>query len=150
MKNWETFLFLIATLIILPATNLAQNFTSCVGCAQLTCPAGSVCHNIGSCANGYVEWGCQYSNGSIVHSSSATTTIPTTVATTIPTTITNTTTVNATTVATTLATTVIPTTVIPATTYFPISWIEYIIIVIVIIAVLLIYYVLVSRKKNSV
>ncbi|MGC8710611.1 MAG: hypothetical protein ACP5RF_03330 [Candidatus Micrarchaeia archaeon] len=148
MKGWRALFFLIVALIVIPATNFAQNLTSCVGCSQVTCPAGAVCHNIGSCSNGYVKWGCQYANGSIVNSnSSISTTIPTTTATTIPSTnITNTTTLNATTIATTVA--AIPTTIIPSTNSLPISWIGYIAVIVIIIVVLLIYYALVSKKKG--
>ncbi len=59
----------------------ASNLTSCVSCAQVSCPAGTTCHNIGSCPNGFVLWGCVYPNGTVVSKS-----IPGIINTTIPTT----------------------------------------------------------------
>ncbi len=144
MKSWEVILFLIMALVIIPATNFAQNLTSCVGCSQVTCPAGSVCHNVGTCPNGFVLWGCVYSNGTVVSKA-----IPNTTASTIPTTTPTTTPTTApATTPTTIATTAVTTIAVPATTNLLQSWTVYAAIVIVIIVVLLAYYLLVSRKKR--
>ncbi len=63
MKNLILSIVLALSLV---STVYALNLTSCVSCSSVTCPAGTVCHNIGSCPNGAILWGCQYSNGTVV------------------------------------------------------------------------------------
>jgi len=119
----------------------AANLTSCVGPSQVTCPPGASVHNVGSCPNGFVLWGCEYPNGTVVSSalpnssvSSATTSILTT---------TPNTTTPSTTIASTLPSTTIPAKLVPSSNLTMYTLIA--VVIIVIVAVVL-YYLFASKK----
>jgi len=137
--------FVIVLFLLLASLSYAANLTSCISPSLVTCPPGATVHNIGSCPNGFVLWGCQYPNGTIV--SAALPNATTTIASTIPPTpaITNTTT-SVTNVSTTSIVS-LPTT-IPAisTPSSNSAMLLYFSIAIVIVIILILYYVLVSRK----
>jgi hypothetical protein len=132
-------LMVVLLLFLVSSVVYAANLTSCVSPSFVTCPAGAVVHNIGSCPNGSILWGCQYPNGTVV--STALPNATTTIASTIPTT---------TVVSNVSATSIVslPTT-IPAISA-PSSnsaMLLYFSIAIVIVIILVLYYVLVSRKS---
>jgi len=137
--------FVMVLFLLLASLSYAANLTSCISPSLVTCPPGATVHNIGSCPNGFVLWGCQYPNGTIV--STALPNATTTIASTIPPTpaITNTTT-SVTNVSTTSIVS-LPTT-IPAisTPSSNSAMLLYFSIAIVIVIILILYYVLVSRK----
>jgi len=144
----------IAILFILLSTSLvyAANLTSCISPSLVTCPNGATVHNIGSCPNGFVLWGCQYQNGTVVYSglpnssetSTSTTVISTTVAsTTVPSTTLPSTNVSSTTISAPAPITVPPTKTPPSSS----NIILYSSIVVVLIIVIVLYYIFVSKRK---
>ncbi len=123
----------------------AGNLTSCVGCSQVTCPAGAVCHNVGSCPNGFVLWGCEYPNGTVVSAAlpssynSTTSSLSTTIKQN-----------NTKPILTTTKLAPITTTIIQSqTTGSNINEIALISLVVIIVVAALAYYAFVSRKKLS-
>jgi len=146
MKNFimVLLLFLISSLVY------AANLTSCVSPSLVTCPAGAVVHNVGTCPNGFVLWGCQYPNGTVVSTAlpnSTATTIATTASTSIPTSAPTTISASNTTIPSTVSiptTTTIPKTSLPSSNF---TMLIYFSIAIIIVIILILYYVLVSRKR---
>jgi len=140
--------FLIVLLLLLASLSYAANLTSCISPSLVTCPPKATVHNIGSCPNGFVLWGCQYPNGTVV--STALPNVTTTIASTIPpTTIVSSFNTTTTSVGKASTTSIIsvPTT-IPAISA-PSSnsaMFLYFSIAIVIVIILILYYVLISRK----
>ncbi len=133
------FLFGIATSLY-----ATSNLTSCVGCSQVTCPPGAICHNIGSCPNGFVLWGCEYPNGTVISSTPPSVSVNTT------TTVAPTTTIQTTSVMVSNTTSIIsiPTTVVPIkTTGNGATGLELTAVVMAIVIIALAYYILVARKK---
>ena len=131
--------FVVVLLLLFASLSYAANLTSCISPSLVTCPAGAVVHNVGSCPNGSILWGCQYPNGTVV--STALPNVTTTIASTIPTTP----------AASNVSTTSIvslPTTIpaISAPSSNP-AMLLYFSIAIVIVIILILYYVLVSRKS---
>jgi len=128
--------FVVVLLLLFASPSYAANLTSCISPSLVTCPAGAVVHNVGSCPNGSILWGCQYSNGTVV--STALSNATTTIASTIPTAVGN---VSATSIVS------LPTTIpaISAPSSNP-AMLLYFSIAIVIVIILILYYVLVSRK----
>jgi len=134
----------MAILFILLSTSLvyAANLTSCISPSLVTCPNGATVHNIGSCPNGFVLWGCQYQNGTVVYSglpnSSKTSTSTTVPSTTLPST-----NVSSTTIPAPAPITVPPTKTPPSSS----NIILYSSIVVVLIIVIVLYYIFVSKRK---
>ena len=134
--------FVVVLLLLFASLSYAANLTSCISPSLVTCPAGAVVHNVGSCPNGFVLWGCQYPNGTVV--STALPNATTTIATIPPTpAISN---VSPPAISA-------PVSTAPVSTIPPISapssnsaMLLYISIAIVIVIILILYYVLVSRK----
>ncbi|MGC8547665.1 MAG: hypothetical protein ACP5MC_01510, partial [Candidatus Micrarchaeia archaeon] len=129
-------LFFLIALSIVPYF-YASNLTSCISCSQVTCPAGATCHNIGSCPNGFVLWGCQYANGTIVSTKLSNSTTTNTITTTTP--------------STTLTTSIRPPVPAPASSEISNTTI-YEIVAIAAIAVIAaaMYYMFASKKLNKV
>jgi len=128
--------FVVVLLLLFASLSYAANLTSCISPSLVTCPAGAVVHNVGSCPNGFVLWGCQYPNGTVV--STALPNVTTTIASTIPTAVGN---VSATSIVS-LPTT-IPAMSAPSSNS---AMLLYFSIAIVIVIILTLYYALVSRK----
>jgi len=131
--------FVVVLLLLFASLSYAANLTSCISPSLVTCPAGAVVHNVGSCPNGFVLWGCQYPNGTVVSTALPNTT--TTIASTIPTT-------PAGTNVSTTSIVSLPNTIpaISALSSNP-AMLLYFSIAIVIVIILILYYVLVSRKS---
>jgi len=131
--------FVVVLLLLFASLSYAANLTSCISPSLVTCPAGAVVHNVGSCPNGSILWGCQYPNGTVV--STALPNVTTTIASTIPTTpaVTNVSTTSIVSLPTT-----IPAISAPSSNF---SMLLYFSIAIVIVIILILYYVLVSRKS---
>jgi len=131
--------FIVVLLLLFASLSYAANLTSCISPSLVTCPAGAVVHNVGSCPNGSILWGCQYPNGTVV--STALPNATTTIASTIPTTpaVTNVSTTSIVSLPTT-----IPAISAPSSNF---SMLIYFSIAIVIVIILILYYVLVSRKS---
>lgn len=129
--------FVVVLLLLFASLSYAANLTSCISPSLVTCPDGAVVHNVGSCPNGSILWGCQYPNGTVV--STALPNATTTIASTIPTAVSN---VSATSIVS------LPTTIpaISAPSSNP-AMLLYFSIAIVIVIILILYYVLVSRKS---
>jgi hypothetical protein len=142
MKN--IIIFSIFVLSLSTIFYASGNLTSCVGCSQVTCPAGAVCHNVGSCPNGFVLWGCEYPNGTVV-------------STALPSFYNLTTSSLSTTIRQNNTKPILTTTLAPITTTIiqsqargsNINEIVIISLVLIIIVVALAYYIFVSRKKLS-
>jgi len=129
--------FVVVLLLLFASLSYAANLTSCISPSLVTCPDGAVVHNVGSCPNGSILWGCQYPNGTVV--STALPNATTTIASTIPTAASN---VSATSIVS-LPTT-IPAISAPSSNS---AMLLYFSIAIVIVIILILYYVLVSRKS---
>jgi hypothetical protein len=131
--------FVVVLLLLFASLSYAANLTSCISPSLVTCPAGAVVHNVGSCPNGSILWGCQYPNGTVV--STALPNATTTIASTIPT--------------TPAASNVSATSIVSLPTTIPAisapssnsAMLLYFSIAIVIVIILILYYVLVSRKS---
>ena len=138
--------FVVVLLLLFAPLSYAANLTSCISPSLVTCPAGTVVHNVGSCPNGSILWGCQYPNGTVV--STALPNATTTIASTIPPTpaVTNTTTsvTNVSTTSIVSLPTTIPAISAPSSNS---AMLLYFSIAIVIVIILILYYVLVSRKS---
>ncbi|MFP3215576.1 MAG: hypothetical protein RXR32_03465 [Candidatus Micrarchaeota archaeon] len=136
--------FLIVLLLLLASLSYAANLTSCISPSLVACPAGATVHNIGSCPNGFVLWGCQYPNGTIV--STALPNATTTIASTIPPAAVTNTTASVANVSTTSIVSLpatIPAISAPSSNS---AMLLYFSIAIVIVIILILYYVLISRK----
>jgi|GEM_PF-3049488 len=126
----------VVLLLLFASLSYAANLTSCISPSLVTCPAGATIHNVGSCPNGSILWGCQYPNGTVI---SALPNATTTIATIPPT--------------PAISNVSPPAISAPVSTIPPISapssnsaMLLYISIAIVIVIILILYYVLVSRK----
>ena len=138
--------FVVVLLLLLTSLSYAANLTSCISPSLVTCPAGAVVHNVGSCPNGFVLWGCQYPNGTVVSTALPNATIASTIPTTTISSF-NTTTAsvgNASTTSIISAPTTVPATSAPSSNS---AMLLYFSIAIVIVIILLLYYVIVSRKS---
>ncbi|MGC9037574.1 MAG: hypothetical protein ACP5IK_02595 [Candidatus Micrarchaeia archaeon] len=129
------YLPLLASLaLLLPSLISAANLVSCVSCSNVTCPAGTVCGNIGTCPNGFIKWGCKYPNNGMPVATSLNATLQ----------------VNTTTIATTTvpapATTPPPAPSVPVSP-FGLEWLAA--LVVILIVVILVYYFVVAKRISK-